>query len=449
MNPKIRRIVPVVGLILLVVLAALWFLWGRGNGQPSGLISASGTVETVEVTIAPELSGRVADVLVAKGDSVRAGQPLFRQDDTLLQAQRKQAQASVETAKASKATAQGALDTATAQYRQVLEAARLADAPNRTRSWTQSQPWEFDQPDWYYGRAEQIAAMQTEADAAEAALQASESALRKLLAKPEFAGIRKAEERMAQARAAFLVAQDSFDRTDAALSNEDLRQSAQDRLDASKTELEDAQAAYDDLAKEGQADDLRKARADIRAAEDRLNAALDRLARLHTGEFAPSVQVAAAAVKQAEDASAQGDAVLAQAQAQLDLLDVQIAKLTVYAPSDGVVLERNVEPGEMALAGSSALIIGRLDHLTITVYIPEDLYGKIRLGQSASIAVDSYPGTAFSGQVTRIADRAEFTPRNVQTEEGRRTTVFAVEISIDNPDGSLKPGMPADVTFIN
>jgi hypothetical protein len=49
--------------------------------------------------------------------------------------------------------------------------------------------------------------------------------------------------------------------------------------------------------------------------------------------------------------------------------------------------------------------------------------------------------------VIRIADQAEFTPRNVQTEEGRRTTVFAVELAVDNPDGKLKPGMPADVMF--
>jgi len=64
------------------------------------------------------------------------------------------------------------------------------------------------------------------------------------------------------------------------------------------------------------------------------------------------------------------------------------------------------------------------------------------------ITVDSFPGEEFEGRVLRIADRAEFTPRNVQTEAGRRTTVFAVEIAIDNPAGLLKPGMPADVGFV-
>jgi HlyD family secretion protein len=136
------------------------------------------------------------------------------------------------------------------------------------------------------------------------------------------------------------------------------------------------------------------------------------------------------------------------AQAALNILDVQIAKLTLVAPLDGVVLTRSVEPGEMAAAGASLLVVGQLQSLTITVYIPEDRYGEINLGQSADIQVDSFPAEVFSGRVVHIADKAEFTPRNVQTSEGRRTTVFAIQLALDANDGRLKPGMPADVTFI-
>jgi HlyD family secretion protein len=447
MPSKIRRILPIVVLVLLAALAVAWFVWGRGTGAAAGPLTASGTVEAVNVTVSPELAGRVSEVLAAKGDSVKAGDPLLKLDDTLLQAQRKQAQATVDTAQAATKTARAALNTAQQQYQQVLEAARLAESPARTRSWTQSQPWEFHQPDWYFSHSEQIAAMQAEADAAQKALQAADDDLQAMLAKPEFTGLRAAEERLAQARAGVLVAQDSLDRAKAALENEDIQQAAQDRLDAARQELDDAQAAYDDLNKDAQASDLLQTRASARAAEDRYTTALDRLARLHTGEFAPGVQVAAAAVQQAQDGVAQADLVLAQSQAQLDLIDVQITKLTVYSPTDGVVLERNIEPGEISLAGSSALIVGRLDKLTITVYLPENQYGAIRLGQKADIAVDSFPGRVFTGSVSRIADQAEFTPRNVQTAEGRQTTVFAVEIAIDNPEDSLKPGMPADVTF--
>ena len=93
------------------------------------------------------------------------------------------------------------------------------------------------------------------------------------------------------------------------------------------------------------------------------------------------------------------------------------------------------------------MTLARLDDLTITVYVSEGRYGAINLGQDAQMVVDSFPGETFNATVVRIADQAEFTPRNVQTEEGRRTTVFAVELSVENPNGKLKPGMPADVTL--
>jgi len=63
------------------------------------------------------------------------------------------------------------------------------------------------------------------------------------------------------------------------------------------------------------------------------------------------------------------------------------------------------------------------------------------------VTVDSHPGVVFAATVVHIADEAEFTPRNVQTVEGRRATVYAVKLDVPNPDGQLKPGMPADVTF--
>jgi len=91
--------------------------------------------------------------------------------------------------------------------------------------------------------------------------------------------------------------------------------------------------------------------------------------------------------------------------------------------------------------------LGLLDQLTITVYVPEDRYGGISLGNLAAVNIDAFPGVSFTATVIRIADQAEYTPRNVQTAEGRRTTVFAIELSVEDPDRKLKPGMPADVIF--
>ena len=136
-----------------------------------------------------------------------------------------------------------------------------------------------------------------------------------------------------------------------------------------------------------------------------------------------------------------------QAQANLDLLDTQIAKLVLYAPMDGVILTRNMEPGEFLQPGAVALTLGDLSDMTITVFLPEDRYGQISLGQKAQVTVDSFPGETFPAEIVHIADEAEFTPRNVQTVEGRSSTVYAIKLKVTDNEGKLKIGMPADVTF--
>lgn len=117
----------------------------------------------------------------------------------------------------------------------------------------------------------------------------------------------------------------------------------------------------------------------------------------------------------------------------------------IRSPIDGLVLLRAIDPGEIVPAGATVFTVGNLSELTITVYVPEDKYGLVNLGNEYTVSVDSYPGRTFSGWVTRIADQAEFTPRNVLTVEGRKNTVYAVKLKIPNPDLALKPGMPADV----
>jgi multidrug efflux pump subunit AcrA (membrane-fusion protein) len=120
----------------------------------------------------------------------------------------------------------------------------------------------------------------------------------------------------------------------------------------------------------------------------------------------------------------------------------------VRSPIDGVVLERLVEPDESVPAGSTVMVVAPLDELTLTVYVPENRYGQISLGGTYSVTVDSFPGETFSGRVSVISDKAEFTPRNVQTTDSRQTTVYAIKLDLEPTGGKLKPGMPADVHFI-
>ena len=125
----------------------------------------------------------------------------------------------------------------------------------------------------------------------------------------------------------------------------------------------------------------------------------------------------------------------------------QLSKLEVPTAVSGTVMTRNIEPGEVIQPGMAAFTIGQLDQLTIKVFVPENIYGQINLGDSASVWVDSFPGETFSAKVVRIADQAEYTPRKVQTQEDRQTTVFEITLKVADPSGKLKPGMPADVSF--
>jgi multidrug resistance efflux pump len=143
------------------------------------------------------------------------------------------------------------------------------------------------------------------------------------------------------------------------------------------------------------------------------------------------------------------EAQVQQAEAALTRVKVQLDKLKLTAPREGIITDRAAHPGELATPGTTLINLGDLDEVTLTVFIPETQIGRVRVGQTGRVSVDAYPGTTFEGRVTFIAQEAEFTPKNVQTEEERVNLVFAVEISLANPDHRLKPGMPADAEIIS
>ncbi|MDP2993806.1 MAG: efflux RND transporter periplasmic adaptor subunit, partial [Anaerolineales bacterium] len=403
-------------------------------------------IEAIEVTISPEIGGKVAEVSVDEGAPVKAGEVLFRLDDTLLEAQRAVAAASLNLTRAAASTADAALATAQANYDLALNAARLESASTRSSDWYAIYPAGYTLPGGYFSRADEIAASQTEVNAARSAGEGAQDSLNTLLSDPANADFVASETRLANAHAASIVAQDVLTRANAG-NNTDLRETAQSAYDAAKTGLEDAQAAYDGLKDTDAARSIITARAVLSAAQERTESAQDRLLALQTGENSPKVAAAQAVLHQAQAAADQAALAATQAEASLALMDTQISRLTITAPADGTILTRSIQPGEIVAPSASAMSLGRLDNLTITVYVPEDRYGEISLGQSAAVTVDSFPGETFTATVSHIAEQAEFTPRNVQTIEGRTSTVFAIKLQVQDPDGKLKPGMPADVTF--
>jgi len=141
------------------------------------------------------------------------------------------------------------------------------------------------------------------------------------------------------------------------------------------------------------------------------------------------------------------EARLRQMQASRDLLSKALADCNVVSPSGGIVTNQPVEAGELAGMGSVVATVSKLDTVNLMIYVNEIELGMVKLGQAATVGIDSYPGRVFDGHVVYISPIAEFTPKNIQTEDERVKLVFGVKIEIPNPDSILKPGMPADATI--
>ncbi|SMC99357.1 HlyD family secretion protein [Sporomusa malonica] len=119
----------------------------------------------------------------------------------------------------------------------------------------------------------------------------------------------------------------------------------------------------------------------------------------------------------------------------------------VVSPINGLVITKNFENGEYVTPGAAILTVGDMSDCWVKVYVPSTLLGLISVGQEAKVKVDSFPGRVFRGEIKEISQNAEFTPRQSITQSERANLVFAVKVKIDNAEGILKPGMPADVVL--
>ena len=521
----------------------------------SGNLVASGTIEAEEVLVVAEMGGRIVTMLADEGDKVAVGDVLIKLDQTMLLAQREQAEAGVAQARAGldAARAQLALAQAGARPEEIamaegavagaqagLEAAQagydaaqgqlaaakagLATAKGQLLAAEAAQAIAEVQItaaqaglDGAEAQLAQVQAGPTEEDIAivQSAVDGAQAQLDQLLAGPEEQSVEIAklnwdlarnvlwqaqlerdatkgrsgvpgyqkdlvdaavgaaevsaliaqlqhelvvkgatEEQIRVAQAAVRQAQAQLDKVKAGATEAEV-DVAQARVDAAKSQLAQAQAGVDaaniqvtqaqagveaaqaavTIAQAG----VDTAQAGVGAAQAQLDQAQASLDLAKAGARSEEIALLEANVAQAE-------AALDNAQAALKGSDVQLDRIKLAAPVGGIVLERTVHAGELAAPGAPLLTLANLDKVALTVYVPEADLGRVSLGQAVEVTVDAYEDT-FTGQVSLIASRAEFTPKNVQTQEERVHMVFAVKVQLDNADHRLKPGMPADAAF--
>jgi len=404
---------------LLLIIACTLVLSSSGCQEASvaGAIEASGTIEAEEVVVASEFGGRVEDILAGEGDEVEADQVLIVLDTALLEAQIGEAAAAVGAAQANLERVEagarpGEIETAEALLDQAIAARDGAE-----RAWQDAVALR-DNPQQ----------LNAQIDEARTQVEVAERGVAQAQAQLETAIIQ---------RDAHANAGDDESKTKYASLDQQVRAAeaivaiAEEALAGAQTQMENLLAMRANPVALNTAVNQAKAQyAEASAAVEVARAAVDTLLSKPTAQ---EVDVAQAQVRQAE--------------AALGILQVQREKMTLYSPLSGLVSNRSIHVGETASPGATLMTVANLDEVKLTVYIPENRYGRIRLGQRVTAEVDSFPGKTYEGEVIYISSEAEFTPRNVQTKEERVNTVFAVKILIPNPEHELKPGMPADATI--
>lgn len=159
-------------------------------------------------------------------------------------------------------------------------------------------------------------------------------------------------------------------------------------------------------------------------------------------------QAALSQVRALQEQQAEARAQAEVASRSLALAQSRIGKTQIYAPLSGAILQRLAQPGEVVAPGQAVAIMADLSIVKLKVFISERDLGKVRLGAAARIRVDAFPGRDFPARLARVDAQAQFTPRDAHMEDERSRTVFGITLEATNPEGLLKPGMPADAWIL-
>ena len=387
-----KRVIVIAAVLVLAGVAAVYAFRGWGRG-PGNRIVISGNIELTEVNIAFKTAGRLIERSVDEGDPVKKGQIVARLDRDQLVAQR------------------------------AREVAGLASAEAQLAQAETSVQW-------------QKANLAADVEQKRADLVSNESKLLELKN-----GSRPQE--IQEARAAVEAAQSEWNRA--------------------KRDWDRAQALYknDDISTE-QYDQFRMR---SQSAEAALKQAKERASLVEAGPRAEEIEAAsgqaqrargavkmaeanALELKRREQELAARRAEIARSKASIALIDSQLADTVAISPVDGVVLVKAADVGEVLAPGTTVVTVGDIDHPWLRGYVDEKDLGRVKLGGKARITTDAYPKKDYWGRVSFIASEAEFTPKQIQTQQERVKLVYRIKIDVDNRQHELKSNMPADAEIV-
>ncbi len=374
---------------LMFPVAALIVAVGAGGWYVLGLagrsddsLHVSGNIEAVEVPVSFKIPGRVVNRYVDEGDDVKEGQPVAQLETADLQAD-------VALRRGELQAAQAALAELVAGSRPDEIAAALAAVQKAQANYAELKNG---------SRPEEIVAAAAESQAAE---------VDRDRLKTEFDRVdrlRRADpgtvavEQFDQAAAAYRVADQRY--LQAKKRYEMVKEGPrQEEILQGKAAMEQAEAQYR-LVKEGPRKEV----------IDQARAKLD------------------------------------QAKAGLQSAEVKLGYAKVTSPLTGVVLSKNIEPGEYVAAGTPVVTVSDIVNIWLRAYVDETDLGKpaVAQGAEAEITTDAFPGKVYKGRVSFISSEQEFTPKTVQTNRERVKFVYRIKINLTNSNRELKPGMPAD-----
>ncbi len=376
----------------LVPLFALFLTIFSGCSANDSLVFTS-TVESTQVEVNSEVSGKVLKVDVKEGENIKKGDVLVTLDSSAAQIQVNQAQAALTAANA-----------------------RLDEMKSGSRE-------------------EQIRQ-------SEAAVQAAKAKLDELKSGTREEQIRQAKASVAQAETAVDTATDNYEYRLKNLKNarellsqggvsqqqvddlQNLANLAEQQLKTSQAQFNSARAQLDMLNNGATPEAIRAAEASYLQAKAQYD-------MVRNGFTSQSITVAQTAVAQAEES--------------LNLVKLQLEKYTIKSPINGRLIHANIDPGEVVFPGSNVGTVSDISDLWLRFYIPEIHKHRVDVGRVINIKSRAYPNDNIEAEITFVSDEAEFTPKNVETREAKENTVFEVRAKILNFTDKLKPGMTVEV----